>query len=74
MLQRFARLSKFLPFLPVFGGGTSLFQPVYVGDLARLVEILSRKSDIEQKLAGKVIEAGGPQSMVFLRINRRINN
>lgn len=26
--QRFATLAKFLPFLPVFGGGTSLFQPV----------------------------------------------
>jgi hypothetical protein len=36
--------------------------------------MLSRKSDIGQKLAGKVIEAGGPQSMVFLSINRRINN
>jgi uncharacterized protein YbjT (DUF2867 family) len=71
-LQRFARLAKFLPFLPVFGGGTSLFQPVYVGDLARLVEILSRKSDVGQKLAGKVIEAGGPQgtSMVFFKMNR----
>jgi hypothetical protein len=33
--------------------------------LARLVEILSRKPDVGQKLAGKVIEAGGPQSMVF---------
>jgi uncharacterized protein YbjT (DUF2867 family) len=64
--QRFARLAKYLPFLPVFGGGTSLFQPVYVGDLARLVEILSRKPDVGQKLfEGKVIEAGGPQSMVF---------
>lgn len=26
--QRFAKLGKVLPFLPVFGGGTSLFQPV----------------------------------------------
>ena len=71
--QRFAR---FLPFLPVFGGGTSLFQPVYVADLAHLVEILSRKpdSDVGQKLAGKVIEAGGPQSMIFVRLNRRHNN
>lgn len=73
--QRFARLARFLPFLPVFGGGASLFQPVYVGDLAHLVEILSRKpdSDIGQKLAGKVIEAGGPQSMI-VRLNRKHNN
>lgn len=73
-LQRFARLARFLPFLPVFGGGTSLFQPVYVGDLARLVEILSSKPDVGQKLAGKVIEAGGPQSMAFLKLSRRFNN
>ena len=74
MPQRFARLAKFLPFLPVFGGGTSLFQPVYVGDLARLVEILSRKPDVGQKLAGKVIEAGGPQSMVSFKLNRKFND
>ena len=72
MPQRFARLAKFLPFLPVFGGGTSLFQPVYVGDLARLVEILSRKPDVGQKLAGKVIEAGGPQSIVSFQIEQAI--
>ena len=27
-VQRFAKLGKVLPFLPVFGGGKSLFQPV----------------------------------------------
>ncbi len=40
--QRFAILSKFLPFMPVFGGGTTRFQPVYAGDVARAVEIGSQ--------------------------------
>jgi len=63
-----------LPFLPVFGGGTSLFQPVYVGDLAHLVEILSRKpdSDVGQKLAGEVIEAGGPQTFTHRELMQMV--
>ncbi len=64
IVQRFARLSKFLPFLPVFGGGISRFQPVYVGDIARLVEVISRQDpEISKHLSGKIVEAGGPQSM-----------
>ncbi|KAF9532128.1 hypothetical protein CPB83DRAFT_760293 [Crepidotus variabilis] len=60
--NRFARLTKYMPFLPVFGGGKSLFQPVFVGDIARLVEIASRRdSQISEDLDGKVVEAGGPK-------------
>jgi len=59
--QRFARLARFLPFLPVYGGGTTLLQPVYVGDLARAVEVISRMDpSIENQISGKIIEAGGP--------------
>lgn len=55
-----------MPFLPVFGGGQSRFQPVYVGDLARLVELISRDDTAVQKaLAGKIIEAGGPQGTLY---------
>lgn len=61
--QRFAKLARFLPFLPVYGGGTAQFQPVYVGDLARAVEIIARKDPtIEKQISGKIIEAGGPDS------------
>ena len=42
--QRFAQLSCYLPVLPVFGKGDTLFQPVYVGDVGRLVEILTKKN------------------------------
>jgi uncharacterized protein YbjT (DUF2867 family) len=45
----------------VFGGGTNRFQPVYVGDLARAVEVLSRNDpDVDRLASGKYIEAGGP--------------
>jgi uncharacterized protein YbjT (DUF2867 family) len=57
--QRFAQLSRYLPVLPVFGKGDTRFQPVYVGDVGRLVEILTRKNAVNDA-DGKIIEAGGP--------------
>lgn len=54
-------MSSFLPFMPVFAGGTTKFQPVFAGDLASLVEIISRKdSAVRRTVDGKIIEAGGP--------------
>ena len=47
--------------MPVFAGGTTKFQPVFAGDLASLVEIISRKdSAVRRTVDGKIIEAGGP--------------
>jgi uncharacterized protein YbjT (DUF2867 family) len=54
-------MSSFMPFLPVFAGGATKFQPVYVGDLASLVEIISRKDPaVRSVVDGKTVEAGGP--------------
>lgn len=54
-------MSRYMPFLPVFGGGQSKFQPVYVGDLARACEILSRgDKNVNSLVGGKIIQAGGP--------------
>ncbi|KAF8311181.1 NAD(P)-binding protein [Clavulina sp. PMI_390] len=36
---RFGTLSRFLPFLPVFGDGITKFQPVYAGDIARFIAL-----------------------------------
>ncbi|GLB35922.1 putative NAD(P)H-binding [Lyophyllum shimeji] len=67
--NRFSRLSKYLPVLPVFGGGRALLQPVYVGDVARAVEILSRDDpDVRKETAGKIIEAGGPDVFTFRQL------
>ena len=49
--------------MPVFGGGCSRFQPVYVGDVARAVEVLARDDDtLRHEVDGKIVEAGGPDS------------
>ncbi|PSS05456.1 hypothetical protein PHLCEN_2v3836 [Hermanssonia centrifuga] len=66
---RFAQLSKVLPFMPVFGGGQSLFQPVYVGDIAAAVEVIARDNeDIRTLVDGKIIEAGGPDVLTYRQI------
>ncbi|KAH0590999.1 hypothetical protein H2248_001110 [Termitomyces sp. 'cryptogamus'] len=67
--NKFSRLSKFLPFLPVFGGGTSRFQPVYVEDLARAVEIIARDDpDVRKLVQGCIMEAGGPEIFTFKQL------
>ena len=55
--------------MPVFGGGTSRFQPVFVGDVARAVEIISRDDvTIRQSIDGKTMEAGGPDGVFILKL------
>uniref|UniRef100_A0A0W0FGB6 NAD-dependent epimerase/dehydratase domain-containing protein n=1 Tax=Moniliophthora roreri TaxID=221103 RepID=A0A0W0FGB6_MONRR len=67
--NRFSRLSKYLPFMPVFGGGTSRFQPVYVDDIARAVEIIARNDPkVNSLVSGKIIEAGGPDVLTYRQI------
>ncbi|KAI0078168.1 NADH dehydrogenase [Panus rudis PR-1116 ss-1] len=66
---RFAKLSAILPFMPVFGDGSTKFQPVFVGDIARAVEIISRNDpDIRKMVDGKVLEAGGPDVFTYRQI------
>ncbi|PPQ63774.1 hypothetical protein CVT24_004316 [Panaeolus cyanescens] len=67
--NRFARLARILPCIPVFGGGNTRFQPVSVNDLGRLVELLSRKQlNIDDYSSGKVIEAGGPEVFTYRQL------
>lgn len=62
----FAKLSTFLPALPLIGGGQTKFQPVYVGDIADAVlnVILDSSGDYE----GSVYELGGPDVVTFKKI------
>jgi uncharacterized protein YbjT (DUF2867 family) len=60
--QKLASLAYVLPFMPVFGGGTTRFQPVFVGDLACAVQAVVELSETRGRVAGKIIEAGGPDS------------
>ncbi|PIT70205.1 complex I NDUFA9 subunit family protein [Bartonella tribocorum] len=56
-----ADLSRFLPIMPLFGGGQSKLQPVYVGDIA---EFIARALD-GQVAWGKNYDLGGPQIITF---------
>lgn len=59
-LNRFGTMARFLPVLPVFGGGEGpRFQPVYVGDVAEAMFRALRRDDT----AGKTYEFGGPEVM-----------
>lgn len=69
----FASMAKFLPFLPLIGGGRTMFQPVYVGDVARAVmaalTLPARGTDNPQ---GGIYELGGPETVSFKEIYQRI--
>jgi NADH dehydrogenase len=59
--NRFAAMSRFLPALPLIGGGRTRFQPVYVGDIASAVATL-----VERGIAdGRTYELGGPEVFTF---------
>jgi uncharacterized protein YbjT (DUF2867 family) len=65
-INLFNWLSKISPILPLVGGGHTLFQPVYVGDVAKAV--LSCTEIRSQKVFGKTFELGGPQQYSFKEI------
>ncbi len=59
--NRFARMARLLPALPLIGGGRTRFQPVYVGDVAdALMAALA-----DPKAMGRIYELGGPQTYSF---------
>lgn len=59
--NRFASLARFMPFLPLIGGGETKFQPVYVGDVA---EAIARALEGRAK-PGAIYELGGPDTRSF---------
>jgi uncharacterized protein YbjT (DUF2867 family) len=59
--NRFAKMAMVLPVLPLIGGGTTRFQPVYVLDVAEAVARVAENPD----LAGKTYELGGPRIYTF---------
>ncbi|KAF8560010.1 NAD(P)-binding protein [Imleria badia] len=65
---KLASLANVLPFMPVFGGGTTRFQPVFVGDLAHAVQAIVELSETRDQAAGQIIEAGGPEIFTYKEI------
>lgn len=59
--SRFADLATFLPCLTLFNGGTTKFQPVYVGDVAEAVMVALHNL----KAQGKTYELGGHKVYSF---------
>jgi NADH dehydrogenase len=66
--NRFADLATMLPFLPLIGGDKTLFQPVFVGDVA---EVVARAVDGALK-AGATYELGGREVRSFEELLRFI--
>jgi NADH dehydrogenase len=59
--NRFAAMAQLAPALPLIGGGKTLFQPVYVADVA---ETIARCLDAPQ-MKGQILELGGPEILSF---------
>ncbi len=67
--NKFARLARMMPVLPLIGGGQTRFQPVYVGDVADAA-IVCLLGDAE--LCGRVFELAGPETLTFRQIYERL--
>jgi NADH dehydrogenase len=59
--NRFAAMAGLSPALPLIGGGSTRFQPVYVGDVAQAVAAALAMPETE----GRTFELGGPQVYSF---------
>ncbi|MBL0317924.1 MAG: complex I NDUFA9 subunit family protein [Alphaproteobacteria bacterium] len=60
----FGRLSALSPMLPLIGGGKTLFQPVYVDDIAKAVVFCATHAETQ----GNIYELGGPDKVSFKHI------
>jgi uncharacterized protein YbjT (DUF2867 family) len=59
--NRFAALARISPVLPLVGGGTTRFQPVFAGDVAEAIAAaVARKTK-----PGTIYELGGPEVLTF---------
>lgn len=65
--NRFAGMARMAPVLPLIGGET-LFQPVYVGDVAEAV----LRSLEDASARGHVFELGGPETLTMRGVYERI--
>lgn len=59
--NRFAAMTRLSPVLPLIGGGRTMFQPVYVGDLAAAIAKLANGAGDP----GRIYEIGGPEKLSF---------
>ena len=62
--NRFAALARLMPALPLFDGGATRFQPVYVGDVAEALARILESPDS----AAQTYELGGPRLYTYREI------
>jgi NADH dehydrogenase len=62
--NRFGAMARFSPVLPLIGGGTTKFQPVYVGDVAAAVSAALSRDDSE----GKTYALAGPATFTMRQL------
>lgn len=66
--NRFAKLARIAPALPLIGGGKTRFQPVFVGDVAKaVVASLTGKAK-----PGTIYELGGPEVLTLKEVMQRV--
>ncbi|PCJ03162.1 MAG: NAD-dependent dehydratase [Alphaproteobacteria bacterium] len=68
--NKFAELARFMPFLPLIGGGKTRLQPVYVGDVADIV--LKGLFSNSSRFQGKIYQLGGPDVVTFREIYEKL--
>jgi uncharacterized protein YbjT (DUF2867 family) len=64
--NKFAAIARLSPALPLIGGGHTLFQPVFAGDVASAVVA----AIAERAKAGQIYELGGPEVKSFKALMR----
>ena len=62
--NRFARMATLSPVIPLIGGGTTRFQPVYAGDVADAAMAALTRADAK----GRIHELGGPRIYTFKQL------
>jgi uncharacterized protein YbjT (DUF2867 family) len=62
--NRFAAMARISPFLPLVGGGTTLFQPVFVDDVAQAI-VRAVEGVLKE---GATYELGGPEILTFRQL------
>jgi NADH dehydrogenase len=66
--NRFAKLARIAPALPLIGGGRTRFQPVFAGDVAKaVIAAITGKAH-----AGAPYELGGPEVLTLKEVMQRV--
>lgn len=64
--NRFAEMARFLPALPLIGGGGTRYQPIYAGDAAEAMVAALTREDV----FGRIYQLGGPKVYTFAELMR----